>query len=126
MSKPVEYDSLIANITQDENGVFFFYLKNTSAIYNIEETKKQFNFFEQHSPDQPYKVVVDTRDSLVFPTEEALKYYFNKSNPKNKMAIIANSLPMQLMKRQIFKDSSKANNQSFKNKEDAFKWILAK
>lgn len=124
MSKIIEYDSPIANIVWDEKGIFIFKLKNTSAIYGKEETKRQFDFFIKHSKGKPYKVIVDTRESLVFPTDDAFNYYFKHNKSINRTAIVANSLPMQLMIGHMLKREKVPNTATFKTIEEAIEWIL--
>jgi hypothetical protein len=66
----------VANIKWDNRGFFIIILKNSSAIYDLEEAKLQFEFFISKSKGKPYKVLMDTRDSLVFPTDGAFDYFF--------------------------------------------------
>src|SRR5690554_5117905 len=91
-----EYDSPVANIKWDKRGFFVFTLKNTNAIYDKEETINQFNYFLEQSNGEPYKVLMDSTDSLVFPTDCAFEYFFEKNKEENTTAIIATSLPMQI------------------------------
>ena len=124
MPNKTEYDSPIANMYWDERGFFMFKLKNTTAIYDEEETKRQFDFFNTHSKGIPYKVIVDTRDSLVFPTDDSFDYFFEHNELANKNAIIINSLPMQLLISQMYKGNRTENTKLFKTEEEAIEWLL--
>jgi len=124
MHNKIEYDSPIANIYWDERGFYMFKMKNSSAIYDEEETIRQFDFFITHSQGKPYKVAVDTRESLVFPTDASFDYFFEHNKMVNKNAVIANSLPMQLMMGQMYKGSQIKNTKLFKTEEEAIAWLL--
>lgn len=119
-----EYDSPIANIYWDERGFFMFKMKNTNAIYDEEETKLQFEFLITYSKGKPYKVIVDTRESLVFPTDDSFDYFFDNHKSVNKNAVIVNSLPMQLLMGQMYKGSKVENTRLFKTEEEAIEWLL--
>jgi hypothetical protein len=124
MQDAIEYDSPVANIKWDNRGFFIFTLKNTSAIYDETEAKHQFNFFITKSEGNPYKVLMDTRDSLVFPTDGAFDYFFEHNKEENRAAIIATSLPMQLLIGQMLKGGEVQNTTLFKSEEEAIDWLL--
>lgn len=124
MQNTNEYDSPIANIYWDERGFFMFTMKNTDAVYDDEETQKQFEFLISFAKGKPYKVLVDTRESLVFPTDESFEYFFEHNKPLNKTAVIANSLPMRLMMGQMYKGNEVKNIKILKTKEEAIDWLL--
>ena len=124
MQEKIEYDSPIAHIYWDERGFFMFKMKNTNAIYDEEETMRQFDFFITHTDGKPYKVIVDTRESLVFPTDDSFDYFFKHNKSVNKNAVIVNSLPMQLLMGQMYKGSKIKNTQLFKNEDEAIDWLL--
>lgn len=119
-----EYDSPVANIKWDKRGFFVFTLKNTNAIYDKEETINQFNYFLEQSNGEPYKVLLDSTDSLVFPTDCAFEYFFEKNKEENPTAIIATSLPMQILMGQMLKGSEVTNTKLFKTEEQAIEWLM--
>lgn len=124
MLEKVEYDSPIAKITWDKRGIFILKLKDSRAIYDRNEVTKQFEFLHLHSGGKPFNFIVDTRGSLVFPTDCAFKYYAQHNSIHNKTAIVANSLPMQLMMGQMLIKLRAGNGKSFKTKSAAIEWIL--
>lgn len=121
-----EYDSPIARITKDENGIFVFKLKNTSAIYDLEEAKNQNRYLTIQSGGKPYKTIIDTTGSLALPTEEACDYYIEDNNFENIVALVVNSLPMQLLLGQLVKRHEVPNSKIFKKAKDAYEWLLNK
>jgi hypothetical protein len=126
MNKIIEYDSPVANIYLDERNIFIFKLKESGAIYDVEEGVNQYEFLNYHSKGKPYKIVVDTRGSLIIPTSKACEFYLDIDNSKNFVALIVNSLPMQLLLGQMSKNKNIPISKIFKNKVAAFEWIIEK
>ncbi|RYM31310.1 hypothetical protein ERX46_16645 [Brumimicrobium glaciale] len=126
MLNKIEYDSPVARITIDNEGIFIFKLKDTSSIYDIEEARSQYRFMNLHSEGKPYKAIIDTRGSLVLPTDAACDYYFEGNNFENIMALVVNSLPMKLLLGRMFRHENVPNSKIFKNDEDAYEWLLKK
>lgn len=125
MNMEKRFDSPVASITLEDNLLFISKLKNTSAEYDEEEVKKQFDFFYGHAQGKPYKVLLDTRDSLVLPTDESFTYFFKFNRPESKTAIIANSLPTSLLMSQMLKLGRVENTKVFKSEERAREWLLS-
>lgn len=120
-----EYDSPVANIKWDKRGFFIFKLKDTDAVYDQEETELQYAYFISRTNGKPYKVLMDSRDSLVFPTDCAFDYFFEHNKEENFTAIIATSLPMQLLMGQMMKGAEVTNTKLFKTEEEAIEWLLS-
>lgn len=125
MNMEKRFDSLVASITLEDNLLFIFKLKNTSAEYDEEEVIKQFDFFYGHAQGKPYKVLLDARNSLVLPTDESFTYFFKFNRPESKTAIIANSLPTSLLMSQMLKLGRVENVKVFKSEERAREWLLS-
>lgn len=121
----IKYESPVVKITWDEkSGLFVFKMKDINATYDEPEVIRQYEFFNKHSNNKPYKVLIDTRESPNLPTEEAFEYFFNNNNPHSKNAIIAKDLPFQILMSQMYKIRGVENCKLFKTEEEALKWIL--
>lgn len=121
--KKEHYNSPVAEITRDENGIFICKLKDSKGSYDTEETKRQFDFFIKHSDGKPYKVILDTSESYNFPTDGAFSYFFKNNKLVNKIAIITHTLPMRLLLEQTFRSNKVGNTLFFKTFEEAYQWI---
>ena len=126
MLNNIEYDSPVAKITLDERGIFDFKLKDSSSIYDVKEARNQYRFMNLHSKGKPYKAVIDTRGSILLPTDAACNYYFEGNNFENIVALVVDSLPMKLLLSRMFKHENVPNSKIFKNDIEAFEWILKK
>ncbi|PWH86768.1 hypothetical protein [Brumimicrobium oceani] len=119
-----EYDSPVARITKDENGIFVFKLKNTSTAFDLEEARNQKRYLAVESGGKPYKTIIDTTGSLALPNDEACEYYLTENNFENVISLVVNSLPMQLLLGQLVKRHEVPNIKIFKKAKDAYDWIL--
>lgn len=119
-----EYDSPIAHIQQNENGIFICTLKDTRAVFGIQEMKNQFQFFIQHSQGKTFKVILDTSISLNFPTDEVFDYFIENNSPKSRFAIVTQTLPMRLLFEQIITHNKITNTLFFRSIEAAKEWLI--
>ncbi len=118
------YDSPVAKITYDENGVFICTLKKTKVPYDKKETKDQFDFFIKHSKGSAYKVILDTAESYNFPTDGSFDYFFKNNKSSNKIAIVTHTLSMRLLLEQTYRINEVTNALFFKTVEEAYNWII--
>ncbi|PKR81739.1 hypothetical protein CW751_04250 [Brumimicrobium salinarum] len=125
MKNKVEFDSPVAHIIKDERGFFLFTLKDTTSVYDLEETRQQFDFFINNSNGKPYKVLMDATGSFTFPTEEAFEYFFEHNKEVNKTAIVVTSLPMQLLMGHMLKHERTTNTKLFKSRDEAVEWLTS-
>ncbi len=125
MSNTTQYNSPIASINIDENGIFIFNLKDTYTSYDGNEARKQFDFFRDNSNGQPYKVLVDSSNSVNIPTEKAVLVFKKQNKPEYKFAIYVTNLPIQIYVGQLSKYNKYHNVKLFKSKEKAIKWLIS-
>src|SRR5690554_5363727 len=109
MQNTHEYNSPVASIKWDERGFFKFKLKSESAIYDKNEVINQYNYLMKETKGSSYKLLMDATDSLVFPTDDAFEYFFDKNSGRTTIAIIVTSLPMQILMGQMLKSSGITN-----------------
>ena len=124
MVKSNGYESPVARITWDERGLFILKLKENNAIYDGIEALRQYRYLITCSGNKTFKIIIDTTGSLLFPTDCAFRLYEKYNNTANKTAVVANSLPMQLMIGQMVKKLKPGNSMTFKTKEAAIEWVL--
>ncbi len=124
MVKSKRYESSVASITWDKRGVFILKLKDNNAIFDGIEALKQYRHLMECSKSKAFKLIIDTTGSLLFPTDCAFRIYEKYNKSVNKTAVVANSLPMQLMIGQMVKKLKRGNSMTFKTKEAALEWIL--
>lgn len=123
MQNTHEYNSPVASIKWDERGFFKFKLKSESAIYDKNEVINQYNYLMKETKGSSYKLLMDATDSLVFPTDDAFEYFFDKNSGRTTIAIIVTSLPMQILMGQMLKSSGITNAKLFKSESEAIQWI---
>lgn len=119
-----KYESDVVSIHWDERGFFLLEMKNTNAEYDLQETINQFDYFITTSNNTPYKVIVNTVENLVLPTDESLQYFFKHNKEENKIAIVTTQLPMQLIVRFMYKYENVQNTKMFRDLEEAIQWII--
>lgn len=123
MKDKKKYNSDVATICWDNRGFFLFEMKNTNAEYGAQETVNQFDYFITESEGKPYKVVVDTNKSLILPNNDSFEYFFKHNKEKNKIAVVATQLPMQLIMKFMYKYKNVKNTKLFRCREEAINWI---
>lgn len=118
-----QFDSPVALITWDENGIFTCKLKDSKSTFDTQETKDHFDFLLKHAQGKPYKVILDTTESFNFPTDGSFEYFFKINKSENKIAIVTNTLSMRLLIEQTFHYNKVDNAQFFRTMDDAYEWI---
>lgn len=123
MPDTIHYDSPVASITLDNEGIFIFKLKDTYIAYNGIELEKHFILFLKHSKEKAYKVLIDATESVNLPTDDAGFYFRENNRPEDRFAIVSNSLPVQIFMGQLIKQREVKNIKLFKNREEAMEWL---
>lgn len=123
MTNKAEYNSQIASIIKTEEEIFIFKLKDTNAQFDLKEGINQYNFIQERSNQKPFKMLVDTRQSLTLPSERACEFYFKNNDGLNKIALVVDNLAMQVLLNQLFKRKNVGNSKTFKNEDDALIWL---
>lgn len=118
------YDSPVAYISIDEDGIFLVKLKETTHSFDSKEISKQLTFILKHRKGDSHKIILDTRGSLAVPTDSAIQHFIENNFPENKYAIVVNNLPMKLMMKHLLIINKFKNVRLFKSPELAHYWIL--
>lgn len=124
MPNTTQYNSPVASITIEEDGFYLLKLKDTFIAFNDIELEKQFNFFNKHSKGEPYRVLIDTSESINIPTDEAGLYYRANNRPEYRFAFVSTNFPFQIFISQLIIQREVKNMKLFKTSEAAIEWLL--
>lgn len=123
--KELIFETAVSTVWKMDNGVYIYKLKNTNTPFDKNEVKLQLEKFHSLTGGKNFSVLVDARDSLNLPTDDANLFFKNNNPKKSKIAILTNNLPMNLFLSQILKYDKVMNAKMFRNKEKAIAWLTS-
>lgn len=124
MPNTTQYNSPVASTTIEQDGIYLLKLKDTFIAFNDIELENQLNFINKHSKGEPYRVLIDTSESINIPTDEAGLYYRANNRPEDRFAFVSTNFPFQIFIGQLIIQREVKNMKLFKTSEEAKEWLL--
>ncbi len=114
----------VAELSFDERGFIRLKLLNTDSVFDLAEAKNQFEAARNLSNNQPYKVLVDTRQAFVTPDKEA-ENFITQAQFRKAEAIIITSLHYRIIAKFYVKRLKHIHVKVFRNEGEAIDWLLS-
>jgi hypothetical protein len=113
----------VAELSKDERGFIRLKLLNTEADFDLTEAKQQFEAACFLSNNQPYKVLVDTREAFVSPDKEAERF-ITSVKLRYAEALIITSLHYRILAK-FYVKGLPHSAKVFRDEEEAIDWIVS-
>ncbi len=113
----------VAELSKDERGFIRLKLLNTEGDFDLTEAKNQFEAACFLSNNQPYKVLVDTREAFVSPDKEAGRF-ITSAQLRYAEALIITSLHYPILAK-FYVKRLPHKAKLFRDEEEAIAWIVS-
>jgi len=114
----------VAELSLDERGFLRLTLLETNSAFDLAEAKNQFEAACTLCRNQPYKVLVDTRQAFVTPDKEA-ESFITQVQLRNAEALIITTLHYRILAKFYLKRIKHIPVKVFRKEEDAIAWLLS-
>jgi len=108
----------------DKRGFLRLTLLNNDALFDLTEAKKQLEAENLLTNNQPYRLLIDTRKSVIMPDKEAEKH-ISLAQSRKVEAIIITSLYYRILAKYYIKHLKNTPAKVFRKEEDAIAWLLS-
>jgi len=114
----------VAELSMDKRGFLRLTLLNNDALFDLTEAKKQLEAENLLTNNQPYRLLIDTRKSVIMPDKEAEKH-ISLAQSRKVEAIIITSLYYRILAKYYIKHLKNTPAKVFRKEEDAIAWLLS-